>query len=101
MIKKSDFVWHIGFQGNTAVVNARQKKTFRQLESGLLLEASFLRAAFCCAFWESEIEQKPASMDAFLGKFKSVTQLDVKVDDLKRMMGVFQIPTGNLHIQQV
>lgn len=101
MIKKADFIWHIGFQGNTAVVNRRQKTAVRNLSPDSLLQNSYYRAAFCSALWETEIENKAGSLDSFQVAFKQITGLATTVDDLKRMMGVYQIPTENLYILQV
>lgn len=101
MIKKNDFIWHIGFQGNTAIVNRRQKNAFRNSLPQVLLEAGYFRAAFCSALWESEVEKKEGAMDAFIQSFGQSTGFKPSTDELKRMMGVYQIPDSNLYIQQV
>ena len=101
MIKKADFIWHIGFQGNTALVNRRQVQSFRNSAPEALLAAGFFRAAFCSALWESEVEKREGAMEAFVQAFGQTTELRPTVDELKRMMGVYQIPEGNLYIQRV
>lgn len=99
MIRKNDFIWHIGFQGNTAVVNRRQRGAFSSADPGALLEAGMFRAAFCAAFWAAEMEKNAEAMPAYLELFAKKTGLRPSFDDMKRLMGVHQIPKGNLTVQ--
>jgi hypothetical protein len=98
MISKKDFVWTIGFQGNMAIVNKRERTAHRDLSPRVLLEAGLLRAAFCSALWEAEIESRADALEAFRSDFASVTGLNLGVEDIKRMLGVYQVPRENLTV---
>jgi len=101
MISKKDFIWTIGFQGNTAIVNKRERLGHRNLDPKVLLEDGLLRAALCSALWEQEIEGKAGALETFRQSFASVTGLGLAVDDIKRMLGVYQVPRENLSVMGV
>ena len=101
MISKKDFVWTIGFQGNTAIVNKRERSAHRNLEPRKLLEEGLLRAAFCSALWDAEVESRPAAMDTFRDDFATVTGLKLSIEDIKRMLGVYQVPRDAMNVLAV
>jgi hypothetical protein len=101
MIKKKDFIWTIGFQGNTAIVNRKESAAHRELDPVRLLEEGMLRAAFCSALWQQEIENKADSLEKFREDFKRITGLQLGIEEMKRMLGVYQVPRENLSIQAI
>ncbi len=98
MIKKHDFIWTIGFQGNTAIVNKRQRTESRDITPSVLLAEGMLRAAFSSALWEQEIESKATALEDFRLLFVKATGLDIGLDNIKRMLGVYQVPRENLTV---
>lgn len=101
MIKKPDFIWTIGFQGNMAIVNRRERAAHRDLDPIKLLEDGMLRAAFCSALWQQEIEGRADALESFRAEFGRLTSLKLSVDEIKRLLGVYQVPRENLAIQAV
>jgi hypothetical protein len=85
-LKRNDFVFTIGYQGDTAIVDGTARKRYGKLSAAELLDEGLFRAAFCAAQYDDEL-------DTFVSKFREVTAIDVKsAEDLQRMYGVFGIP---------
>ncbi len=88
-MKREDFVFTVGFQGNTAVVDKRAKRKYGKLTSEKLIEMGLYRAAFCAALYDGDdaamrklIESYNATHDA---SYETVAQL-------KRLFGVDSVP---------
>jgi hypothetical protein len=101
MIKKKDFIWTIGYQGNTAIVNRRQQSALRDMTPEGLLGQGMLRAAFCSALWQQEMEGRADALEAFRAEFARITGLQVGIEEMKRMLGVYQVPRENLAVQAI
>lgn len=91
---KADFVWTVGYQGNTAIVNRRMKSSVTTLSPRELLEQGHLKPAVCAAIWDSRTD--PAALDAFVADFVRTTGLSLGLEDIKRLVGVYAIPEGKL-----
>lgn len=96
IMKKSDFIWTVGYSGNVAVINKRARASFGRHNAVELLEKGLLRPAFCTALWQFEVEKDEATMKSFLEGLSTKTGSPLQLDDAKRMMGVYQIPEGNV-----
>lgn len=96
---KADFVWTVGYSGNTALVNKTMKARFRNPNFGSLLEEGFLRAALCVALWEEAKEAKP--LDGFVSLFNDRTGLGMGTDEIKRLLGVYKVPDDGVKTQQI
>ncbi|MFA7565730.1 MAG: hypothetical protein WCY01_01790 [Alkalispirochaeta sp.] len=82
-VKRSDFIFTIGFQGDTAIVNGTARKKYGSMNASQLLEEGLFRFAFCAALYDGELEE-------FLPLFRESTGIDVpSVEALQRMYGVF------------
>jgi len=85
-LKRNDFVFTIGYQGETAIVDGAARKRYGTLTAPELLDEGLFRAAFCAAMYDGEL-------DTFVPKYREVTGIDVRsAEDLQRMYGVFGIP---------
>lgn len=96
---KADFVWTVGYSGNTALVNKTMKARFKNPDFGLLLDEGFLRAAFCVAIWEEAKEGK--SLDDFVAVFNQRTGLAMSIDEIKRLLGVYKVPDDGVKSQLI
>ena len=88
-MKREDFMFTIGYQGDTALVDGKAKKEYGKLDIDQLLEKGLHRAAFCAALYDGETEQMQKVVETYnriSGASLSSTQ------DMKRMLGVFQVP---------
>ena len=88
-MKREDFVFTIGYQGDTALIDGRARKDFSKLTTEELAEKGLWRAAFCSALYVQSEEE----MELVVEKYnqKSGATLET-VNDMKRMLGVFEVP---------
>mgnify|MGYP006294875691 CR=1 FL=1 len=85
-MKREDFVFTIGFQGDSAVIDGPARRKYGTLGFAELLEQGLYRPAFCAAVYDGEIE-------AFKQKFTALTGESPENETaLKRLFGVFDIP---------
>ena len=85
-IKRSDFVFTIGYQGDTAIVDGSARKRYGKLTARDLLEKGLYRSAFCAALYDEE-------METFLPEYRDATGMDARTPEaLQRMYGVFGAP---------
>jgi hypothetical protein len=97
-MKRDDFVFTIGFEGNTAVVDARSRKQYRGHDTMQLAQAGLYRQAFCSALFSGN-ESEMAELLAFMA---SNTRFDASTPlALKRLFGVFEVPDGITRILSV
>ena len=88
-MKREDFVFTIGYQGDTALVDGKAKKDFSKLSTEELAEKGLWRAAFCSALYENSEEKMQHVVEMY--NQKSGAKLE-SVQDMKRMLGVFEVP---------
>ncbi len=85
-VKRSDFIFTIGYQGDTAIVDGSARKRFGAMNATQLLEEGLYRSAFCAALYDGEL-------DKFLPLFREATEIDMaSIEGLQRMYGVFGTP---------
>ncbi|MDZ7794376.1 MAG: hypothetical protein U5P10_12020 [Spirochaetia bacterium] len=89
MMKRDDFVFTIGYQGDTALIDSRARKDFSKLSTEELAERGLWRAAFCSALYAQSEEQMQQVVEKY--NQKSGAKLE-SVNDMKRMLGVFEVP---------
>jgi hypothetical protein len=86
MISRDDFVFCIGYDGDTAIVDGRAKKEFSRLSSAELAEKGLYRAAFASALYSRKAEEMKAFIDLF--NQKAGTQY-TESGQLSRLFGVY------------
>lgn len=90
-MKREDFVFTIGFEGDTAVIDGRSRKRFGSLNTLQLAEQGLYRQAFCSALYSED----EAEMNTLLGYLRENTAFDASSElALKRLFGVFEVPRG-------
>jgi hypothetical protein len=92
---RNEFVFAIGFQSDTAIVDKRALRQYSRLSTMELAEKGLYRAAFCSALYSSD----EVEMNEFIRYFgektgiagSDVTKID-SADKLKRLFGVYTVP---------
>lgn len=88
-MKREDFIFTIGYSGDTALVDGRAKKEYSRLTVDELIEKGLWRAAFCAALFDGDLEL----MDRVVREYSSRSGAHLEsVEDMKRMLGVFEVP---------
>ncbi|MCX8013406.1 MAG: DUF3684 domain-containing protein [Rectinema sp.] len=86
MISREDFIFCIGYDGDTAIVDGKAKKEFGRLRTMELAEKGLYRAAFASALYSG----KPEEMKAFIDWFNSKAGTHyVDAAQLSRLFGVY------------
>ena len=88
-MKREDFIFTVGFQGNTAIVDKKAQRSFRRANIDELLSRELFGAAFRAAIFdgvEPAIERiRLAYNESFDANYESALQL-------KRLFGVDVVP---------
>ncbi|MCL2191381.1 MAG: hypothetical protein FWB79_05280 [Treponema sp.] len=86
MLSREDFIFTIGYDGPTAVVDGKAKKRYGSLSTRQLAEKGLFRAAYSSAVWSKE----PADMDAVVEIYNRISGSSLTVNSqLDRLFGVF------------
>ena len=91
MIKREDFIFTVGYQGNTAIVNAAAKKKFGRLSTEQLAEKGLFKAAICSALYASNDEELEKVKQIYNERNETTIN---SIHNLKRIFGVSQVPEG-------
>jgi len=89
VLKREDFVFCIGYQGDAAVVDGRAKKEYKGWGARRLLEKGLFRAAFSAAVYDGSDEELQLVIDAY------AEQIGSEIPDqeaMKRLLGIFSVP---------
>ena len=91
-MKRADFIFTIGFQGDTAVVDAKSRRRYRNCSLLELLEEGQYRAAIAGALFDADPDEQQKTVDWF----RSHTPIEAEsFAALKRLFGVFEPPGDN------
>jgi len=93
LISRRDFVFTIGYDGGTAVVDGSLRRRFGSLTTEELAQQGLFKQALCSAVFEAGGEGQA------LGRVLEVYNASAEhklahVEELKRMFGVFEVPQG-------
>jgi len=92
---KVDFMFTIGYQGVSAVVDKHAKKQYSKLSSTELAEKGLFKSAFCETLFDADI----AKQKEILNIYNRISgEVIANVDSMKRLLGVFEVPA---HISRV
>jgi hypothetical protein len=91
LTKREDFIFTIGYSGNSAIVDSSLKKKFGLLDSEALAKKGLFKAALCSAIFAN----RESELDKVLAIYNSKAEGAIKSsEDLKRKFGVFEVPAG-------
>jgi hypothetical protein len=87
MLSREDFIFTIGYDGASAIVDGRAKRQYGKLSTMELAEEGLYRAAFASAYYEMKKDDGP--MKEFIGFFNSKAGTSyTKAEELQRLFGV-------------
>ena len=85
MISRDDFIFTVGYQGDTAIVDARAKKRHKGLATAGLLEAGLYKQAFCAALFDKDDQAIQQVLEAYNRHSDAAY---TGPEELKRVFGV-------------
>jgi hypothetical protein len=87
MLSREDFVFTIGYDGASAIVDGRAKREFGKLSTMELAEEGLYRAAFASALFDLKKDEGP--MKEFIQFFNSKAGTSYKkAEEFQRLLGV-------------
>lgn len=85
MISREDFIFTIGFEGASAIVDGRAKSKYSKLDSIALAKAGQFRAAFASTLYSKSKED----FEAFAAYYNSIANSNYSTkEDFMRLFGV-------------
>lgn len=88
-MKREDFIFIIGYQGNVAIIDGRARKKYGSYTTRQLAEAGLFKPAFCSALYSGD----PKEMEEFLSLFNAAHPgQPYTQEQLSRLFGVFEVP---------
>ena len=87
MISREDFIFTIGFEGSTAVVDGKARREFGKLPTMKLAEKGLYRAAFSSALYSGNADEMKAFIDFFNAKAGTTY---IEAIQLSRLFGVYK-----------
>jgi len=88
VLSREDFVFTIGYDGPTAVVDNQAKKKYGKLSTRELAEKGLFRAAYSSAVYSKNPEELKYIMEVYNSL---VGQTQVELAGLERLFGVFLV----------
>ena len=90
-MRREDFVFCIGFEGSTAIIDGRLQRRYGANSTRLLAEAGLFKQALCSALFNGA----PDELDEVLSLYNQRAGAPVRsVEELKRIFGTSGIPDG-------
>jgi len=97
-MRREDYIFCIGFEGATAIVDGRLLRRYRSYSSRQLAEAGLYKQAVCAAV----ADESPQELDEVLSIYNQKTVVPVgSAEELKRIFGITGIPEGVIKVTVV
>jgi len=87
-MRREDFMFTIGYDGDTAVVDGKARKRYGKLSTSELAEAGLFKPAFCSALFSGDASEIELVIDAYNHGQEGTYATE---DDLKRLFGVYEV----------
>ncbi len=91
MINKEDFIFTIGYQGDTAIVDGSAKRKYKNLSAKQLAEDGLFKSAICHALCNED--EKELENVLFVYNSKTDNKISSTLE-LKKIFGITEIPEG-------
>ena len=95
MIKREDFIFTVGYQGDTAIVNGELKGRYGKLQSVALAEKGLFKPAVCSALFDKNEDDLAEVLSIYN---KHIDKPLNSPADLKKTLGVTDVPDGIMKI---
>ena len=90
-MRREDYVFCIGYEGSTAIVDGRLLRRYGGLGTRQLAETGLFKEAVCSALWSG----KPEELQEVLSVYNQGTSVPVgSVEELTRIFGTSGVPEG-------
>ena len=90
-MRREDFIFCIGFEGSTAIIDGRMLRRHGSRSTRQLAEAGLFKQAVCSAVFNGSA----AELDEVLSLYNARTPAPIaSVEELKRTFGVAGVPEG-------
>ncbi|MBN1698508.1 MAG: hypothetical protein JW881_13415 [Spirochaetales bacterium] len=89
MISRENFMFTVGYQGNSAIVDGSSKRRYGNLDTEELMEKGLFKPALCAAIYSGDDEEIRLVLKSYN---KHVDGHEVSLEDLKRILGVNMVP---------
>ena len=90
-MRREDYVFCIGYEGSTAIVDGKLLRRYGGLDTGQLAQAGLFKQAVCSALWSG----KSAELQEVLSVYNQSTSAPVgSVEELTRIFGTSGVPEG-------
>ena len=97
-MKKIDFMFAIGYQGVSAIVDKRAKNQYGKLSGKDLAEKGLFKPAFCGALYDDDT----AGLEEIVAIYNRISGESLSsVESMKRLLGVFEVPENILKATNV
>ena len=97
-MRREDYIFCIGFEGATAIVDGRLLRRYRSSTSRELAEAGLFKQAACAAV----ADENPQELEEVLSIYNQKTPIPVgSTEELKRIFGITGIPEGVIKVTVV
>jgi len=95
MLSRDDFIFTIGYDGPSAIVDGQAKKRYSSFSTKELAEKGLFRAAYSSAVWSKDPEEIKAVVDVY----NRISGSSVSPDSpLQRLFGVFPVEVSRVII---
>ena len=89
MISREDFIFTIGYDGDTAIVDGRSKRSYGRMSTEDLVREGLFKPALCSALYANDEK----ALEMVLDQFNRRTETKIaSVDLLKRLLGITVVP---------
>ncbi len=90
-MRREDFVFCIGYEGSTAIVDGKLLRRYGAFSTRQLAEAGLFKQAVCSALWSG----KPEELEEVLSVYNQGTTSPARsVEELSRIFGTSGVPEG-------
>jgi hypothetical protein len=91
VIRREDFIFALGYEGDVAVVDGRSRGKYRRYTAVKLAEEGLFKPAVCAAVYDEDKDALEKVLEIYNHKAASPVP---SVDELKRTLGVTEVPPG-------
>ncbi|MBN2532005.1 MAG: hypothetical protein JXB88_03890 [Spirochaetales bacterium] len=89
MISREDFMFTVGYQGNTAIVDEISRRKYGKLRSIDLAKQGMFKPALCAALYSGE----ESDITAVLVQYNELAAKEISsIDELRKVYGVTKVP---------
>ena len=87
-MRREDFMFTIGYDGDTAIIDGKARKRYAKLTTKELADAGLFKPAFCSALFSGDKSELSLVLETYN---RGEGSAYATVDDLKRLFGVYEV----------